>query len=190
MARRARGRGRAPRDPLRLGDAGARGRGVRARVRRRRRRAARLRRLELHDRAAPGAARRRRRARRRGRHRQPLVHRHRQRHPLLRRHAGVRRRRRPTPSTSIRRCVEAAISPIARRRILVVHQLGMPCDLAPILAIAAAPRPAGDRGRGLRHRQRDPLGRTSGSASAGRTATSPASRSTRASCSPPATAAC
>ena len=53
-----------------------------------------------------------------------------------------------------------------------------------------AARPAGDRGRGLRHRQRDPAGRASGSGSAGRTATSPASRSTRASCCRPATAAC
>ena len=55
-ARRARRRGARGADPLRLGDPGPRGRRVRARVRRRRRRAARLRGLQLHDRAAPGAA--------------------------------------------------------------------------------------------------------------------------------------
>ena len=97
----------------------------------------RLRRVELHHRAAPGAARGRRRARRRGHHRQPLVHRHGQRHPLLRRDAGVRRRRPATPSTSIPRCIEAAITP-KTRAILCVHQMGMPCDLDAIVAIARA----------------------------------------------------
>ena len=55
VARRARGRGGPARHPVRLGHAGAGGRGLRARVRRRRRRAARLRRVQLHDGAAPGA---------------------------------------------------------------------------------------------------------------------------------------
>ena len=91
-------------------------------------------RLELHDGAAPGAARGRRRPRRRGHHRQPLVHRDRQRDPLLRRHAGVRRHRaghlqhRSGPASRRR-------SPPRTKAILCVHQLGMPCDLARIVAI-------------------------------------------------------
>ena len=50
------GRGGPPRHPERLDHAGPGGGGLRARVRRVRRRAARLRGLELHDGAAPGAA--------------------------------------------------------------------------------------------------------------------------------------
>ena len=46
----------------------------------------------------------------------------------------------------------------ARARSSCVHQLGMPCDLAAILAIAPAPRRAGGRGRRLRDRQRDSCG--------------------------------
>ena len=51
-------------------------------------------------------------------------------------------------------------------------------------------RPAGGRGCGVRHRQRRCAGGTTGSASAGPTATSPASRFTRGSCCPRATAGC
>ena len=100
------GRGRPPGDPLGLGHAGAGGRGLRGGVRGLRRRSPRLRRLELHDGAAPGPARPRRRAGRRGHHGQPLVHRHGQRRPLLRGPAGVRRHRpadlqhRPRPDRS------------------------------------------------------------------------------------------
>ena len=82
------GRGRSRRrpagDPLRLGDAGPAGQGIRGGVRRLRRCPPRLRRLQLHDGAAPGAARPGRRAGRRGDHGQPFVHRHGQRGPLLR----------------------------------------------------------------------------------------------------------
>ena len=49
-----------------------------------------------------------------------------------------------------------------------------------IVAIAQRRGIAGDRGRRLRDRQRDPVGRRSGRRSASRTATSPASRSIRA----------
>ena len=129
VARRGGARGGAPAAPLGLGHAGAGGRGVRARVRRVRRRAARLRGLELHDRAAPGAARRRRRAGRRGHHRQPLVHRHRQRDPLLRRDAGLRRHRAATPTTSTRRASRRR-SRRGPRRSCACTRSGMPCDLA------------------------------------------------------------
>ncbi len=85
--------------------------------------------------------------------------------------------------------IEAAIT-ARTKAILCVHQIGMPCDLARDRRDRPAPRPAGDRGRGLRHRQRDPAGTGGGRRSASRTATSPASRSIRARSSPPATAAC
>ena len=95
--------------------------------------------------------------------------------------------RRRCSSTSIRgtfnidpALIEAAITP-RTRAILCVHQIGMPCDLAAHRARSrAAHGLPGDRGRRLRHRQRAPMARASGSRSAGRTATSPASRSTRA----------
>ena len=91
--RRGRSRRRAASDPLRLGDPGAGGGRVRGGVRGLRRGSPRLRGLELHHRAAPGAARPGRRAGRRGDHGQPFLHRDGQRGPLLRRHSGVRRHR-------------------------------------------------------------------------------------------------
>ena len=57
----------------------------------------------------------------------------------------------------------AAIGP-RTRAILCVHQMGMPCDLAAILADRAAPRLAGGRGCRLRDRQRDRAGAARGSA--------------------------
>ena len=42
------------------------------------------------------------------------------------------------------------------KAILCVHQMGMPCDLARITDDRRPARPAGHRGRRLRHRQRDP----------------------------------
>ena len=57
--------------------------------------------------------------------------------------------------------VEPAMSE-RTKAILVVHQLGMPCELAPILAICTAARRAGDRGRRLRDRQRAAVGRAMG----------------------------
>ena len=75
-ARRGGGRRRRGRHPLRLGDARPAGRRLRGGVRRSWPARPRLRRLQLHDGAAPRAARRRRRARRRGHHGQPLLHRH------------------------------------------------------------------------------------------------------------------
>ena len=136
LARRARGRRGAPRDPLRLGDAGSRGRGLRARVRRRGRRAARLRGLELHDGAAPGAP---------GRRRRPGDE------VVTVSHSFI------ATANAIRYCgatpvfvdVELDtfnIDPGARRgrrsrrrtkAMLVVHQLGMPCDLARLVAAGA-----------------------------------------------------
>ena len=53
--------------------------------------------------------------------------------------------------------IEAAITP-RTKAILCVHQIGMPCDLAAIVAIGERHGLAGDRGRRLRHRQRDPAG--------------------------------
>ena len=169
----------APRHPLRLDHAGPGGRGVRAGVRRVRRRAARLRRVELHDRAAPGAARGRRRAGRRGHHGQPLVHRHRQRHPLLRRHAGVRRHR-PAHLQHRPGRDRGGDHAATRAPSCACTRWACPATWRRIVAIGARARPAGDRGRRLRHRQRDPMATANGSGSAGRTATSPASRSTRA----------
>ena len=49
-----------------------------------------------------------------------------------------------------------------RRPSCCVHQIGMPCDLRAHRADRARACAAGDRGRGLRHRQRDPLGRRVG----------------------------
>jgi perosamine synthetase len=83
--------------------------------------------------------------------------------------------------------IEGAVTP-RTRAILCVHQLGMPCDLAAILQVArrlglpviedAACAAAPSAGRGA------------GSRSASRMRTSPAFRSIRGSCCPPATAAC
>ena len=162
-----------------LGDAGPAGGGVRGGVRRLRRRAARLRRLQLHDRAAPGAARAGRRAGRRGHHGQPFVHRHRQRGPLLRRRCRCSWTSTRGPTTWTRRLVEAAITP-RTKAILPVHQIGSALRPGGDPGRRRTARAAGRRGRGLRDRQRDPRGRPAGSGSAGRTATSPASRSTRA----------
>ena len=148
--------GGAPRDPLRLGHAGARGGRVRARVRRRGRRAARVRRLELHDRTASGACWRWVSA------------------PgdevITVSHSFI------ATANAIRYCgampvfvdielatfnidpalVEAAIGP-RTKAILAVHQLGMPCDLASLIAIAARHGVAAHRRRRLRDRQRDRL---------------------------------
>ena len=131
----------------------------------------------------------RRRARRRSRHRQPLVHRDGQRHPLLRRDAGVRGRR----AGHVQHGPDAA-----RGGDHAAHQGD------PVRASARdAVRPRGDSRDGRAPSacrsiedaacavgQRDPRGTGAGSGSAGRTATSPASRFIRASCSRPATAAC
>ncbi len=57
--------------------------------------------------------------------------------------------------------IEPAITP-RTKAILCVHQLGMPCDLARIVEIGTPPRHSGDRGRGLRQRQRNPVGRPLG----------------------------
>ncbi len=72
--------------------------------------------------------------------------------------------------------IEAAITP-RTRAILCVHQIGMPCNLEPIMAVAAA--------RGLpvvedAASAARSTGRATGSGLASRMATSPASRSTRA----------
>ena len=94
----------------------------------------RLRGLELHDGAAPGPARPGRGPGRRGHHGQPFVHRHGQRGALLRGHAGLRGHRPadlqhgPRPDRSGDHSADRAIMP--------VHQMGLPCDLAAILAIA------------------------------------------------------
>ena len=56
--------------------------------------------------------------------------------------------------------IEAAITP-RTRAILCVHQIGMPCDLARFVQIAES-MAAADRRRGLRNRQRDPVGRRMG----------------------------
>ena len=83
----------------------------------------------------------------------------------------------------------AAIGP-RTKAILAVHQLGMPCDLEAITRVARDRHLPRDRGRGVRHRQPDSPGTDRGSPSAGRTVTSPASRSTRGSCCRLATAEC
>ena len=51
--------------------------------------------------------------------------------------------------------VAEAITP-RTRAILAVHQMGMPCDLAALTALADSPWHRADRGRGLCRRQRDP----------------------------------
>ena len=98
-----------------------------------RRRAARLRGVELHDGAAPRAARRRRAAR--ATRSSPSATRS---SPRPTPSATAARRRcsstsSRTPSTSIPALIEAAITP-RTRAILCVHQIGMPCDLAAIVA--------------------------------------------------------
>ena len=117
--------------------------------------------------------------RRRGDHRQPLVHRHRERDPLLRRGAGLRRR---PPGHLQHRPVADRGGDLARGRapMLVVHQLGHAVRARRDRRDRPAPRAAGHRGRRVRRRQRDALERRAGSASAARTATSPASRFIRA----------
>ena len=57
--------------------------------------------------------------------------------------------------------IEAAITP-RTQAIMPVHQIGLPCDMAAILQVAAPARPAGRRGRGLRDRQRGPVRRPVG----------------------------
>ena len=155
VARRTRGRGGAARHPLGLGHAGPRGRGLRARVRGGRRRAARLRGLQLHDGAAPGAAGAGRGARRRGGDGEPFVHRHRERRPLLRRAAGVRGRRaghlQHRSRTGSRRR-----SRTAPRRSCSCTSWACPATW-PVRRAGRAARRGRDRGRGLRDRQRDAL---------------------------------
>ena len=142
------------------------------RVRRLGRRAARVRGVQLHDRAPPRAACRRGRSRRRGHHRQPLVHRHRERRSAI---AAARRCSSTSiraPTTSILKRIEAAITPRTRADPVrpsdghAVRPRGRARGRAPALD------PAG-RGRGVRDRQRDPAGRANGRGSAARTATSP-----------------
>ena len=120
-----------------------------------------------------------RRPGRRGDHGQPLVHRHRQRHPLLRRDAGVRRHRarhlQHRPGAD--RGGDHAAHPRDPLRAPDRHALRPGGASSPIARRHGLPR---DRGRRLRDRQRDPAGTASGRRSAGRTATSPASRSIRA----------
>ena len=112
-------------------------------------------------------------------HRQPLVHRHRERHPLLRRDAGVRRHR----AGHVQHRSRAASRRRSRERtraILCVHQMGMPCDLAAILADRARARRSPVIEDAACASAARSTGRGAGSGSAGRTATSPASRSIRA----------
>ena len=144
-----------------------------------RRRAARLRGVELHDGAAPGAAGGRRRAGRRGHHGQPLVHRHGQRHPLLRRRRRCSSTSSRTPSTSIpalhrgRDHAAHAGDPVRAPDGHAVRPGGDRADRAatrPAASSRTPPAPSAARSAGT----------GAGSGSAGRTATSPASRSTRA----------
>ena len=112
-------------------------------------------------------------------HRQPLVHRHRQRHPLLRRDAGVRRHRAGHLQHGSRRGSRRR-SRRAPGRSCACTRSACRATSTAILAIARRHGLPRDRGRRLRHRQRDLLATASGSGSAGRTATSPASPSIRA----------
>ena len=124
---------------------------------------------------APG-----RRPGRRGHHRQPLVHRHRQRHPLLRRDAGVRRHR-PGHLQHRSGADRGGDHPADQGHPAASTSSGMPCDLARIARRSAA---------GMRIPVIEDaacaigseilLERALGARSAARTATSPASRSTRA----------
>ncbi len=75
--------------------------------------------------------------------------------------------------------IEPAITP-RTKAILVVHQIGMPCDLQRIVPIAREHGLPLDRRRCLRNRQRDPVGQASGRRSGARMATWRASPSTRA----------
>ncbi len=84
--------------------------------------------------------------------------------------------------------IEAAITP-RTKAILAVHQIGLPCDLPAILAIARRHRLVVVEDAACAIGSEIRLG-GAGSALAGRTAMSRASRSTRASSSPPATAGC
>ena len=111
----------------------------------------------------------RRRRRRRGRHGQPLVHRHGQRHPLLRRHPGVRGHRsgdvqhRPVAGRGGDRPADegdpvraSARDAVRSRRDPGAWRAATGCRSIEDAACAAG--------------QRDPVGRPAGSASAGRTA--------------------
>ena len=160
VTRRRRARSRAPAAGVGMADPGTRGRGVRTGVRRLRRGAARLRGLELHDRAAPGAARGRGQCRRRSDHRQPLVHRHGERDPLLRRRAGLRRR----PPGHLQHRPDAHRS---GDLVTDARRAGGPSAGDAVRARRdrrdrPPPRPAGHRGRRVRRRQRDPLERRMG----------------------------
>ena len=116
----------------------------------------RLCRLQRHHRPAPGAPDRRRAPRRRGHHRQSLLHRHRQRRPLLRGAAGVR-------GHSAR---DLQHRPHANRGGDDPAHPGDPVRAPDRHAVRApghpgsgtAPTAGGRRGRGLRDRQRDPVG--------------------------------
>ena len=173
---------------VRLGDAGPRGRRLRARNSRRRRRRHACAVSSCTTALHLALLARRRRAGRRGGDGQPFVRRDGQRDPLLRRRAGVRRHRarhlqhRPAGGRGEHRAADA----------------GDPLRAPDGHAV----RPRGDlehraRGHGCRSSRTPPArsaarfaGTAPGSRSAARTATSRASRSTRASSSRPATAGC
>ena len=135
---RTRGRGRATRHPVRLGDAGTGGRRVRAGVRggRRRPHACAVSSCTTALHLALVAA--RRRPWRRGRHRQPFVHRDGERDPLLRRDAGLRRRR-PRHVQHGRVTARGRDHGPRTKAILAVHQLGMPCDSRRSSSVARRP---------------------------------------------------
>ena len=110
---------------------------------------------------APSRLARRRRGRgRRSDRGQPFLHRHSERDSPLRRGAGVcgHRGRQPEPRPEASR--RSGFS--KTKAILVVHQVGHPCDLLAILGLRPAPGDSGHRGCGLCHRQRDPVGRVVG----------------------------
>ena len=159
-SRRDRGRGGSPGDSFRLGHSGTGGGGVRARVRRIRRRPSRLRGVELHDGAAPGAAGGRRWRRRRGHHGQLLVHRHGERGSLLQRNAGIRRHRprhlQPRSGGDRTRDYGADESDSGRAPARhAVRSRPHPRNRPP-------PRHSGDRGRRVCHRERDRVERPVG----------------------------
>ena len=85
--------------------------------------------------AAPRLARGKHWAGRRGDHRKSFFHRKRQQHPILRRNAGLRGYRSGHLQSGSRRAWPRR-SRRARERSWRVHQMGMPCDLAALVASA------------------------------------------------------